>query len=312
MLQLCSSSAALASEVFYSQEQKLNATQAKELVIAVKNTLLNNYLQPQKSQQFATEIDFKLYSGHYRKSWNTTELIIDINELITRYLSDSSVELIQAKSQLSQGQIRHEQDDTGLSYLAFIGDFDHSQAAEQIVHYHRQIAQAKQIIIDLKQVQSLGLTGFKALSQIFSLNTTRLGKLTLVEPISSASSVNMAKLKTTKINAELTEPLTTAAPQQVIILHSAFVAGLWELFSVNMRRQHKATIVGEDSMGVVELTTEKVMPFGLILTLPYAQIAPTNESNSWQDTGINADVYGHNTQALTIALELLQANSTRP
>ncbi|WP_448566830.1 S41 family peptidase [Thalassotalea ganghwensis] len=197
------------------------------------------------------------------------------------------------EAQASDNTVNVEFNGDGIFYLKVNGALTEAISNNLLAETLADLSQAKAVILDLQQADSVSLATVEHLFSFFIADGVTLGELTLNDTV-----------KTVVVNgSSLLKPLPKGTP--VYLVTSAFVSREWEFFTHVLKEHLNATIIGQETMGMTHLTTTLTLSPHLSLTLPYAKISCIQSKHSWQGIGITPDFYADSDTSLEKALHLL-------
>ena len=284
-------------------EAVVTAEQVSEIVDNTIAALEQEYLFPKKAQQAIQRLVSRRNAGEFERDYQFDRLQQKLEQILIAATGDSRFELLFDKpfelgtefsSQISSGNVSVQILENNIGYIALDGDFWFATSQNEIADAIQQLLEADAMIIDIRRAHSGSVDLSCHLLGLFLPANTYLATISgprgEVAPLYSANPEDEAN----------------SYQGPVFILQSSFVAGPWEFFSHTLQQLGRASIVGEDSMGVAIMTKSVPLAHQASLVLPYAQIHNDETGDSWLSSGVIADYYDKDKDSLQIATELAE------
>lgn len=292
----------------------------EEVAEAIKSTvtaLEKHYLYPKKAQQASSALLTAQKSGEFDRSFKFGRLKQKVETILISASGDSSFELLKRRTFSSvnidsdkrqSNSIKVQTLENNIGYIELDGNFLFSDTDNGIPNALEYLAGSDAVIIDLRNAGDGSISLAQHVISYFVEPNTLLGNV-YFNPSVDSERIYSVKLEHAPINYRQNFP--------IFILNSSFVAGPWEFLGYTLKHLHKATIVGEDTIGVA--TMKKPLPVSehLSINIAYAQITHPVTDESWQQRGVFADYQTTAQESFEFAYQLaLQAiehkSSTAP
>lgn len=273
-------------------KQTFSPIEMKQLNTAVITAFNNNYIYRDKSKELAKQLTFKTYSGNFNAAMSVESYVDTISTEIRGVTGDNTISLTFSFSQqqTKQASINTEHFNEKISYVGLEGDFTSPQLIKELRHSIGNLQQAQTLILDLREVGAMDKENFTALASLFTPEKAELGQIQYYGSNKLLLSVNSS--------------YTVNNQTALVIINSSFISGYWELFSLAMQRIRNAVIVGQDTMGITELSKTVKLPYGLELTMPHAIINNIDGEPNWQGVGVAAEHYANSENTLETAVKI--------
>ena len=291
-----------------------NEISARDMRKAVNNivfALENVYLHPEKAEylsqvllsdshtkKFKTNQDIETFRDYLRTTLVkvTHDTGFDISEepeLIRNY--ENGTELVKE----SKGSISVEISESNIGYLNITGDLTFSGAEQLMSESFQLMTGVDAMIIDLRLADKVDIALVQQMVSYFIPQGSVIGELK-----SNSETIALKALASAQ-----TEKFKNNFPLYVV--NSSFVAGEWEFFSHALQTFGKAVVVGENTMGVGELSKSVKVAQGVVLTLPYAVINHPETGESWEQSGITPEYHISSDKGMSKAYELALGRITQ-
>lgn len=273
---------------------------AHEMKTAIKNTvaaLETTYLYPQKVQDAAQTLLNRSYSTSADRSDHLSQFRAELKKLLISSTHDTGIDVTDEESSSSaftdpSNGIQTEITEGNIGYLKISGDFTAPDAANALLKTLSFMANVGALIIDLQSADKVNLSTVQLMIGYFVAADTVIGNIT----------TNNGNKPLTVLPANNAKRFTDGLP--VYVVNSAFVAEEWELLSFALQALNKATVVGEVTMGIGQLTKSIKVGNDIVLSLPYALIKHPLTNETWDQLGVSPDFQADSKSALNKAYQL--------
>lgn len=209
-----------------------------------------------------------------------------------------------------------------INFAVFPGDAETLKQLDAFIAAH---AGARVLIIDARGHHGGGIAEMDHLfPQMFTRRTplvtmdaraaveTRLGPPPYVSPAMEHSPSPADVVRRIHVVTPAAKPVW--ANTQVFLLTSHRTASAAEHMALALKRTHRATLVGETTMGAGNFGMEIDLPNGFSAFVPFGRSYDPETGQGWEGTGIAPDVAVPATEALPTALKLAGVDpaSVRP
>ncbi|MFD2165845.1 S41 family peptidase [Thalassotalea euphylliae] len=295
-----SSLAQITKPTMISGADSLSAEEVEQTLANVSEQLISTYLHPQKAKSLDKELLSAAFNNRNQKAISTQQFISDLRTLLRDATADKYIDVVlYEKTRISSSKDRNytappvtsKLIEGNVGVLTITNDLLLSNTDEVIINAMNSLQGADALIIDLRQADETNIATIRLLLSYFFPAETRIADVHLKNETINLNTIAIDR--TTILRKEF--PL--------YIVNSAFVSGSWELLSFVLKNQHKAVLVGEDTMGHTQLSTQIHVHNNIVLTLPYAMVTSPETEANWQ-FGVTADVHIDSPMALDKAHEL--------
>ncbi|WP_026376445.1 S41 family peptidase [Aestuariibacter salexigens] len=279
--------------------------QHEEVVEIVQNTASEfetRYLFPDKGEHVARLLRKKLAAGDFDQAFDFDRLKHSLEATVIRTTNDSNFELVKREALADTPDDADSQQvsvidaqilDNNVGYLTLKGDFVFNESKQSITAAFRHITDVNALILDVRDVGLGNVELTQHLISFFTAPNTHLADIHFghgnKRPLGSLEIQGF-----TFKNREL----------PVFILTSSFVSGPWELLVYTLKKLEKATIVGEDTMGLGIMTIPTTVSEHTSIFLSYAEIKLESTGDNWQTWGVVADYQTSADASFELAVKL--------
>lgn len=273
------------------QAARLSEVQAKNTVRNISVALNQVYLYASKANYVAEELVSWSYTDVYNNGISYDQFLSEIRTKLVRATADTNIDLATVEPSFrynktgdaifknTDGTVEIKRLEKGIGYLKISGNAVTSDIKASILRGLADLKEQRALILDLRLAEKTDLEFVRQLISHFVFVKRELGRLITLE-------------QSTILRATATDGFDVFKSNfPLYIVNSSFVTAEWEFLSYSLQSLNKATIFGEETMGIDHLTKPVIVSENLVLHLPYARLTHQNEQDSWGEMGVIPDYF---------------------
>ncbi|MDM7860964.1 S41 family peptidase [Alteromonas sp. ASW11-36] len=264
-------------------ELHLEHSEVLEIVQGISLAFDTHYIEPDKAKNVKQTLQSMLVTGDFDQAFEFYRLKTLLESTVIKITSDSNFKLVRRTNLSQQNAIDSEEHlsnaqtqvlEPNIGYIALSGDFVHD-AREELVAALNQMSDTDALIIDIRDAGLGSVDLSQLIISYFNEPNTLLGHIYAGR-----------KTPVPLVSYDISE-LQFQMP--VFILTSSFVAGPWEFLAYTLKHLEKATIVGEDTIGLGMLTSPIPVSKHASVLISTGIIKLNATDDSWHRSGVIAD-----------------------
>ena len=277
----------------------------KEVVEIVRNTAIaleQNYLVPDKADDVASALRAKLTIGKFDQVFDFERLQYVLRSIIIDITADNNFSLVKRSSLAPTGNqmtpehigiIDAQVLDKNIGFVALKGDFVFDDARQAFTDAVAQVSGTNALIIDLRKA---GLGTVELAQHVISF---------FVKPDTNLAQITFGREAPQRlVSATISDTPSTTQDVPVFILTSSFVSGPWEFVAFSLKHLNRATIVGEETMGLGKMTIFRPVSKHAGIVFSYAEIKLDANREGWHKWGVMTDYQTSADASLETAYQL--------
>lgn len=291
-------------------ESNITAREVQNAVNQTIEILETDYLYSNRAQRAIEILKLQKDRGEYDTQFGFGRLKHKLENVLINTTSDGNFELVHRPKVLSRilddkvldasqstSEITADLIEGRIGYLRISGDATSQNVFSDIQASAQQLGKIDALILDVRDVARGSIEATQTIAGMFLNQNTVLAEL------------KYSRGRKTAVIKTMNNPIFPA-PLPVFLLQSAFVEGPWELLSISLQEIRGARIVGEDSMGIANLTMQSQLSDTLQLTYTSGEFISADDRLNWHQIGVIADHPCSAKESLNKAYELIRSSLT--
>lgn len=282
--------------------------------------LERSYLYPRKGKLAGSVLKEQLATGKFNQAFTLERLKHELEVVLAKETGDNNFRLLREASSINTsgssnamhlmtrrpGTLESKLLDNDVGYIGLKGNFDNFGDVQQLLLAFDNIKNSNAVIIDLTEVREGSLEFSQTMLGLFLHEGTDIGEIKLGEGRPVQPMLVSKRYK----------GFEWLDAKPVYVLQSPFLIGPWEYLSYALQICDRATIVGQESMGLANTTRDIPLYQNVYLTMTYGIIQFNGRSDSsgaaitWQNEGVVPDHQVDWQESLKYTLKLISNNPT--